>query len=97
MSTSQLNHYVVTFRFQKSGLTSLLELSSAMTAAGFSTTHNDKQGHHSELGTNNFGIITALEIDDIRQQAQSIGEIILDETPDVDVQTYEQFSAQEKN
>lgn len=96
MSTSGLNHYVVTFNCQKAELTDVLKLSSAMVAAGFSTTHGDSQGHHTELGTNSFGIISPLAIEDIKQQAQGISEMILKNNADVEVQTFEQFSQQQQ-
>lgn len=97
VSTSGLHHYVVTFRFQEIGLTDVLELSSAMIGAGFSTTLSDDQGHPNELGTNNFGIVSALELEDIRQQALSIGKMLLEKEPEVEVQTFTQFRKQNES
>jgi len=97
MSTSGINQYVVTFHLNQMGLTHLLELSSTMVSAGFSTTLSDDLGHPHELGTNNFGIVSALEIDEIRQQAQSIGEMLLDKRPEVEVQTLSQFNKQDQS
>ncbi|MFG1172720.1 type V toxin-antitoxin system endoribonuclease antitoxin GhoS [Erwiniaceae bacterium CAU 1747] len=97
MSSSAVTQYVVTFRFQASGLADLLELNSTMLNAGFSTTHNDSSGHPHELGTNNFGIVSALSIEELREQAAGIGELVLGQQPEVVVQTFESFTKQDQS
>lgn len=97
MSTSDITQYVVTFRFQEEGLTDILELNSAMTAGGFSTSLSDKEGHPHELGTNSFGIVSALGKEKIREQAEGVGEIALGQKPEVEVQTWEEFHRDSKS
>ncbi|ROR15393.1 type V toxin-antitoxin system endoribonuclease antitoxin GhoS [Erwinia sp. JUb26] len=97
MSSSAVTQYVVTFRYHESGLANLLELNSTMLNAGFSTTLNDAEGHPHELGTNNFGIVSALSIDELREQAASVGELVLGEQPEVEVQTFASFNTQDQS
>lgn len=97
MSASDITHYVITFRFTTNALTHLLTFSSALVSAGFSTTYNDADGHPHELGTNNFGLITALSPEDLHQQALSVGEQLLGQQPEVKVQTLEAFLKQDQS
>lgn len=96
MSPSGVTRYVVTFRYQDKGLAAGLELNSAMTNAGFTTTLHDDEGHAHELGTNSFGIISAKSADEIRQQAIGIGEAALESEPEVEVQTFADFIQQNR-
>ncbi|WP_312056834.1 type V toxin-antitoxin system endoribonuclease antitoxin GhoS [Pantoea brenneri] len=91
MSSNSLTRYIVTLQYQESGLSDILELTGAMTAAGFTTTLTDDEGHPHELGTNSFGIVTTLEEDDLRQQVAAAGESALGQKPEVTVTTFEQF------
>lgn len=91
MSNSDLTRYIVTFQYQESGLSDILELTSAMTAAGFSTTLMDEEGHPHELGTNSYGIVTTLAEEDLRQQVTAAGESVLGQKPDVTLMTLEAY------
>lgn len=91
MSHQGIQQYVVTFHYHENGLSDVLELSSALISSGFSTTLKDDQGHPHELGTNSFGIITALSEEEIHQQATGIGEQVLGEAPQLDIQHWEAF------
>lgn len=91
MSTSGITQYVVTFRYQEEGLTDILELNSALANGGFTTSLSDKEGHPHELGTNSFGITSAQDEAAIKEQAESLGEMVLGEKPDVEVRTWEAF------
>lgn len=91
MSNHGIHQYVVTFHYQEKGLSALLELSSALISRGFSTTLKDEEGQPHELGTNNFGIISPLSEEEIHQQASGIGEGILGEAPELEVQHWETF------
>ncbi|MCG7387221.1 MULTISPECIES: type V toxin-antitoxin system endoribonuclease antitoxin GhoS [Pantoea] len=86
-----LKRYIVTFHYQESGLSDVQTLNSAMIAGGFSTTLNDDQGHAHELGTNSFGLVSALSQEDLQRQAVAAGESVLHQTPDVTVTTLEAF------
>lgn len=91
MSPSGITRYVVTFRYQDKGLAAGLELNSAMTNSGFTTTLQDDEGHTHELGSNSYGIVSAKSADEIRQQAASIGALALESEPTVEVQTFAGF------
>lgn len=91
MSAADITQYVVTFRYQEEGLTDILELNSALTTGGFTTSLNDKEGHPHELGTNSFGLTSALDKEKVREQAEGIGEMVLGKKPEVEVQTWEEF------
>lgn len=91
MASSDIAQYVVTFHFKDEGLADVLELNSALTNGGFTTSLHDKEGHPHELGTNTFGIVSALSEEEIREQAVSLGEIVLGEKPEVNVQGWEAF------
>ncbi|MDT0174910.1 type V toxin-antitoxin system endoribonuclease antitoxin GhoS [Pantoea sp. RRHST58] len=89
--SDDLKRYIVTFHYQESGLGDIQALNSAMIATGFSTTLNDDQGHPHELGTNSFGLVSALSQEDLQRQATAVGESVLHQTPDVAVTTLEAF------
>lgn len=96
MNPSGITRYVVTFRYQDKGLAAGLELNSAMTNGGFTTTLHDDDGHTHELGTNSYGIVSNKSAEEIRAQALSIGEVALESEPQVDVQTLTDFLQQNR-
>lgn len=89
--SDDLKRYIVTFYYQESGLSDIQTLNSAMVAAGFSTTLNDEEGKAHELGTNSFGLVSALSPEDLQQQATAAGESVLDQKPEVSVTTLEAY------
>ncbi|MGK3141135.1 type V toxin-antitoxin system endoribonuclease antitoxin GhoS [Pantoea sp. C2G6] len=91
MSNHSLTRYIVTFRYPESGLSDILELTGAMTAAGLTTTLTDESGHPHELGTNSFGMVTTLDADEIQHQMIAAGESALGQKPEVTITTFEQF------
>ncbi|MTD26121.1 type V toxin-antitoxin system endoribonuclease antitoxin GhoS [Erwinia sorbitola] len=91
MSNHGINQYVVTFRYNEKGLSEVLELSSALINSGFSATLKDDNGLPYELGTNNFGYIGALSEEEIHQQAVGIGEQVLGEAPEIEIQPWDTF------
>lgn len=95
MSAAGVTRYIVTFRYHEKGLSDILELNSAMVNGGFSTTLNDEEGKPHELGTNSFGLVSALTQEEIKQQAESLGEMVLAEKPHVDITTLEDFLKQQ--
>ena len=97
MSDSDITQYVVTFRFQEKGLSDVLELNSTLTNAGFTTTLHGKDGHAVELGTNRFGIVSALDEAHVREQAEGLGEMALGEKPGVEIDRFDAFLAAGKS
>ncbi|MFS2223689.1 type V toxin-antitoxin system endoribonuclease antitoxin GhoS [Pantoea sp. B65] len=95
MSSTSLTRYVVTFHYQEKGLTDLNKLTSTITEAGFSATLNDDEGKPHELGTNSYGIISALEEEEIKQMAAGFAEIALGARPEVEVQSWEAWHQQQ--
>lgn len=89
--SNTLTRYIVTFHYQESGLSDILELTSAMTAAGFTATMTDDDGHPHELGTNSYGIVSTLEAEELRQQVTAAGESALGQEPEVTVTTFEEY------
>ncbi|CAG8938670.1 unnamed protein product [Penicillium salamii] len=89
--SNTLTRYIVTFHYQESGLSDILELTSAMTAAGFTTTMTDDDGHPQELGTNSYGIVSTLEAEELRHQVTAAGESALGQEPEVTVTTFEEY------
>ncbi|MGB9097222.1 type V toxin-antitoxin system endoribonuclease antitoxin GhoS [Erwinia sp.] len=97
MSASDITQYVVTFRYQEEGLSDILELNSVLTNAGFTTTLHDAEGLAHELGTNTFGLTSPQDKEKVREQAEKLAEVALDQKPDVDVQTLEAFLQDNKS
>lgn len=96
MSSSDITRYVVTFYYRDTGLAAGLELNSAMTNSGFTTTLQDDEGHTHELGTNSYGLVSAKSAEEVRQQAVSIGALALESEPKVEVQTFADFLRQNR-
>lgn len=86
---STLTRYVVTFHYQEKGLSDLNQLTSTMTGAGFTPTLTDDEGKPHELGTNSYGITSALEESEISEMAAGLGEVALGERPQVEVKSWE--------
>ncbi|WP_336777080.1 type V toxin-antitoxin system endoribonuclease antitoxin GhoS [Pantoea sp. USHLN256] len=91
MSDLDLKRYIVTLKYQENGLGDLQSVNSAMINGGYSTSLNDNDGHPHELGTNSFGIVSALEEHDVAEQAAGYAQIALDHKPEVEVTTLEAF------
>ncbi len=89
--SDDLKRYIVTFHYQESGLSDIQTLTSAMVAAGFSTTLKDDEGKVHELGTNSFGLVSALSQEDLQQQATAAGESVLHQKAEVSVTTLEAY------
>ncbi|WP_153006393.1 type V toxin-antitoxin system endoribonuclease antitoxin GhoS, partial [Pantoea dispersa] len=51
----------------------------------------DADGHPHELGTNSFGIVSALEEQALAEHAAGLAAVALDQQPDADVTTLEAF------
>lgn len=88
---SDLKRYIVTFHYQEKGLSDLQSLNSEMLNAGYNTTLNDAEGHPHELGTNSFGVVSALEEQVLAEQAAGLASVALGEKPEVEVTTLDAF------
>lgn len=91
MSDQTLTRYIVTLYYHEHGLRDLQSLNSAMVNAGYSTTLHDEQGHPHELGTNSFGIVSALSEQEVATQASGVAAVALHQQPEAEVTTLEAF------
>ena len=91
MSDHDVKRYIVTLKYQENGLGDLQSVNSAMINGGYSTTLSDDEGHPHELGTNSFGIVSALEEHEVAEQAAGYAQVALGQKPEVTVITLEAF------
>lgn len=91
MSGHELKRYIVTLSYQDESLGDLQSLNSVMVNGGYSTTLKDDEGHPHELGTNSFGLVSALDQHDVAEQAVGLAEVALHRKPDVEITTLEDF------
>jgi hypothetical protein len=91
MSDHDVKRYIVTLKYQEKGLGDLQSVNSAMINAGYTTSLNDDDGHPHDLGTNSFGIVSALEEHEVAEQAAGFAHIALEHKPEVNVTTFEAF------
>lgn len=91
MSSGDITRYVVTVKFHEENLTEINELNNHFTRAGFLLTLSDDEGKVHELGTNTFGLITALSEEEVKEHAASIAEGALDKKPEIIVSGWEQW------
>ncbi|ALB62520.1 FIG00554456: hypothetical protein [Cronobacter condimenti 1330] len=89
MSNGEVTRYVVTVKFHEKSLTDINELTNHLTRGGFQLTLADDDGNIHELGTNTFGLVSALSKEEVEALAQGLGEAALGETPQVIVTTFD--------
>ncbi|MBA2816929.1 type V toxin-antitoxin system endoribonuclease antitoxin GhoS [Candidatus Pantoea persica] len=93
--SGDLKRYIVTFSYHEAGLGDIQMLNSAMVSASFSSTQHDDTGKTHELGTNSFGLISALSPEELQQQAvaagEAAGESVLHQKPEVSATTLDAF------
>ncbi|HDI3031784.1 TPA: type V toxin-antitoxin system endoribonuclease antitoxin GhoS [Cronobacter turicensis] len=86
---SEVTRYVVTVTFHEKNLTDINELNNHLTRGGFQLTLADDDGKIHELGTNTFGLVSALSEQEVAELAKGLGEAALDQKPQVNVTTFE--------
>ncbi len=91
MSDHSLKRYIVTLKYQEESLGDIQSLNSTMVNGGFSTTLMDDDGHPHELGTNSFGLVSALEESEIIDLATKLAEVALHQKAQVEVTTLDAF------
>ncbi|EOL8957285.1 type V toxin-antitoxin system endoribonuclease antitoxin GhoS [Cronobacter dublinensis] len=89
MSNGEVTRYVVTITFHEKSLTDINELNNHLMRGGFLLTLADDDGKIHELGTNTFGLVSALSQDEVNDLAQGLGEAALGQKPQVSVTTFE--------
>ena len=91
MASGDITRYVITVKFHEHGLTEINELNNTFTLAGYLLTLSDDDGKVHELGTNTFGLVSPLNEDDIKEQALALAESAIDQQPEIDVMTWENW------
>ncbi|MCA1250142.1 type V toxin-antitoxin system endoribonuclease antitoxin GhoS [Pantoea sp. alder70] len=91
MSDHNLKRYIVTLSYPDESLGDLQSLNSVMVSGGYTTTLHDDEGHSHELGTNSFGIISALEQHEITEHAAGLADVALHRKVEVEIITLEEF------
>ncbi|ELY4521843.1 type V toxin-antitoxin system endoribonuclease antitoxin GhoS [Cronobacter turicensis] len=86
---SEVTRYVVTVTFHEKNLSDINELNNHLTRGGFQLTLADDDGKIHELGTNTFGLVSALSEQEVAELAEGLGEAALDQKPQVNVTTFE--------
>lgn len=91
MSSGEITRYVVTVSFHEQSLTEINELNNQFTRAGFLLTLTDAEGKVHDLGTNTFGLITALSEQEVQELARGLADGAVTENVDVDVRTWDSW------
>ncbi|ORM62137.1 hypothetical protein PRCB_00760 [Pantoea rodasii] len=91
MSDHDLKRYIVTLNYANESLGDLQSLNSVMVSGGYSTTLHDDEGHSHELGTNSFGIISALDEHELAAHAAGLADVALHREAHVEVTTLQAF------
>jgi len=96
MSSGDITRYVVTIKFHEDSLTELNEINNHLTRGGFLLTLTDDEGNVHDLGTNTFGLISPLSVDEVKALASGLIESAIDKQADIDVKTWEEWQKREQ-
>ncbi|MDU6925526.1 type V toxin-antitoxin system endoribonuclease antitoxin GhoS [Franconibacter helveticus] len=89
MSNGEITRFIVTLKYQERSLADINELTNELTRGGFLLTMSDDEGKIHELGPNTFGMVSALSKEEVAEMARALGEVALDQKPEVEVTTWE--------
>ncbi|UXY09125.1 type V toxin-antitoxin system endoribonuclease antitoxin GhoS [Kosakonia sp. ML.JS2a] len=96
MSSDGITRYVVTVKFHEQTLTEINELNNHFTRAGFLLTMTDEEGKVHDLGTNTFGLISALSVQDVNALANGLAVSAVGNEADITVYTWETWQKDER-
>ncbi|HEM7531961.1 TPA: type V toxin-antitoxin system endoribonuclease antitoxin GhoS [Enterobacter roggenkampii] len=96
MSSGDITRYVVTVNLHEASLSELNELNNAFTRANFLLTLTDDEGNIHDLGTLAFGLIGALNKEEVHALAASLVESVTDKPAEIDVDTWESWQKKEQ-
>ncbi|NIY49162.1 type V toxin-antitoxin system endoribonuclease antitoxin GhoS [Cedecea colo] len=91
MSNGDIVRYVITVKYKEESLTDINELNNHLTRGGFLLTMSDDEGKVHELGTNTFGLVSALTEQEVAELAKGLGHVALGTEPEVTVTTWEKW------
>lgn len=89
MSSGDIVRYVVTVKYKEESLTDINELNNHLTRGGFLLTLSDGEGKIHELGTNTYGLVSALSPQEVEELAKGLGHVALGVEPEVTVTTWD--------
>jgi hypothetical protein len=95
MSSDGITRYVVVVKFHEQSLTEINELNNHFTRAGFLLTMTDEDGNVHDLGTNTFGLISALSEQEVLELARGLAAAAVAEGADITVSTWEEWQQKE--
>lgn len=95
MSSDGITRYVVVVKFHEQSLTEINELNNHFTRAGFLLTMTDEDGNVHDLGTNTFGLISALSEQEVLELARGLAAAAVDDETDITVSTWEEWQQKE--
>lgn len=96
MSSGDITRYVVIVKFHEDSLTELNEVTNHLTRGGFLLTLSDEEDNVHDLGTNTFGLISALSPDDVKTLASGLVESATGKNADIHVSTWEEWQKREQ-
>ncbi|WP_318363117.1 type V toxin-antitoxin system endoribonuclease antitoxin GhoS [Enterobacter sp.] len=96
MSSGDITRYVVTIKFHEDNLSEINELNNHFTRAGFLLTLTDDDGKVHELGTNTFGLISAMSEEEVKAQSAALAESALDKQPEITVSRWETWQTEQQ-
>ncbi|MCT4706281.1 type V toxin-antitoxin system endoribonuclease antitoxin GhoS [Enterobacteriaceae bacterium H11S18] len=91
MSNGDIVRYVVTVKYKEESLTDINELNNHLTRGGFLLTMSDDDGKIHELGTNTYGLVSALSVQEVEELTKGLGHVALGVEPEVTVTTWEEW------
>ncbi|BDH46185.1 hypothetical protein TUM12370_22290 [Salmonella enterica subsp. enterica serovar Choleraesuis] len=94
MSQDVIERYVVTIRYTATGLRAPSVLIGELTQAGFSPTLTDDDGVVHELGPHNFGLITPLSAEEVKEMTRGLANSALNEDPEIEVANFNDWLAE---
>ncbi|SCC39646.1 type V toxin-antitoxin system endoribonuclease antitoxin GhoS [Kosakonia oryziphila] len=95
MSSGDITRYVVVVKFHEQSLVEINELNNYFTRAGFLLTMTDDDGNVHDLGTNTFGLISALDEQEVLELAHGLAAAAVAEEADITVSTWEAWQPKE--
>ncbi|MDY1035425.1 type V toxin-antitoxin system endoribonuclease antitoxin GhoS [Enterobacteriaceae bacterium RIT714] len=96
MSSGDITRYVTTIKIHEDSLTELNEITNHLTRGGFLLTLTDDEGNVHDLGTNTFGLISALSVEEVKALASGLVESATGKKAEINVSTWEEWQKREQ-
>ena len=96
MSSGDITRYVATVKIHEDSLTELNEITNHLTRGGFLLTLTDDEGNVHDLGTNTFGLISALSADEVKALAGGLVESATGKQAEIEVTQWEEWQKRDQ-